>query len=96
MRAVLLRGAGPGARLAVEDVAPPRAPRGEEVLVRVRACSLNGTDAGGAQAELVLVPSGRAALAPPAARARGSSDDTGVAAAHARLGGGVRKVVLTV
>lgn len=43
--AVIARFGGPGV-LGVADVPAPRAPRGNELLVRVRASSVNGTDLG--------------------------------------------------
>ncbi|SFO92520.1 NADPH:quinone reductase [Geodermatophilus dictyosporus] len=46
MRAVRLRGSGDRVVPAVEDVAEPAAPTGDQLLVRVEACSVNGTDLG--------------------------------------------------
>lgn len=46
MRAVRLHGSGDGTVPAVEDVPEPAAPTGDQLLVRVEACSVNGTDLG--------------------------------------------------
>lgn len=44
MKAVLMRRTGGPDVLAMEDVPPPRPPRGQQVLVQVAGSSVNGTD----------------------------------------------------
>jgi NADPH:quinone reductase-like Zn-dependent oxidoreductase len=46
MRAALFHHHGDPSVLQVDDIAPPPAPTGDEILVRVQASSVNGTDLG--------------------------------------------------
>lgn len=64
MRAVRFRTFGDPSVLHVEDVAPPRAPTGDQVLVRVDASSVNGTDLGLRRGDLKIATLGRMPFVP--------------------------------
>jgi NADPH:quinone reductase-like Zn-dependent oxidoreductase len=64
VRALVFRTVGDPSVLHVEDVPEPRPPRGDEMLVRVEASSVNGTDLGLRRGDLAVATWGRLPLVP--------------------------------